>query len=70
MEVYPVRTLREMAAHLKGDALLERHKGEVQFDPDIEPTYPVDFKDIKGQEHIKLHFSCQKRNGRPKNSRC
>ena len=53
VEVYPVRTLKEMAAHLKGDALIEQHRGEVQFDPNVEPAYAVDFQDIKGQEHAK-----------------
>jgi magnesium chelatase family protein len=53
VEVYPVRTLREMAAHLKGEAFIERHKGEVQFDPNVEPAHSVDFKDIKGQELAK-----------------
>jgi magnesium chelatase family protein len=29
--VYPVRTLTEMAAHLKGDAPIERHQASVEF---------------------------------------
>ncbi len=51
--VYPVRTLAEMAAHLKGDSPIGPHRGGTQFDSDVEPPYSVDFTDIKGQEHAK-----------------
>ena len=58
--VYPVRTLAEMTAHLKGDTPIERYEGGIQFDGDGDVLYPVDYSDIKGQEHTKraLEVTC------------
>jgi magnesium chelatase family protein len=53
VEVYPVRTLAEMTAHLRGDKPIERYKGGIEFDDGGDALYPVDYSDIKGQERGK-----------------
>jgi magnesium chelatase family protein len=52
MTIIPVRTLLDLANHINGSAQLTpylagpRPVGE-------EPTYPVDFAEVRGQEHVK-----------------
>jgi magnesium chelatase family protein len=50
--VIPVRTLADLAAHLTGERPLPIYLGEPTAG-DEEVFYPVDFQDIKGQEHVK-----------------
>ncbi len=50
--VFPVRTLADLAAHLTGERPLRPYLAEAQAD-EVEPLYPVDFQDVKGQEHVK-----------------
>ncbi len=51
LEVYPVTSLTALAQHLSGETLIPRHPPvEVTG---LEPTVPSDFRDIKGQEHVK-----------------
>jgi magnesium chelatase family protein len=50
--VIPVRTLADLSAHLTGERPLAPYLGEAASTDD-EVIYPVDFQDIKGQEHVK-----------------
>jgi magnesium chelatase family protein len=52
LTIIPVRTLAEAAAHLNG----ERYLTPFVAGPDAtvdETSYPVDFRDIRGQEHVR-----------------
>jgi magnesium chelatase family protein len=50
--VIPVRTLADLAAHLSGERPLPPYLADATIEAE-EVLYPVDFKDIKGQEHVK-----------------
>jgi magnesium chelatase family protein len=50
--VLPVRTLAELAAHIAGERAIAPYMGAL-VEPDHEAIYPVDFRDVKGQEHAK-----------------
>ncbi len=50
--VIPVRTLADLMAHLTGERPLPQYLAEAAS-ADEEAIYPVDFQDIKGQEHVK-----------------
>jgi magnesium chelatase family protein len=50
--VIPVRTLADLSAHLTGERPLPPYLAEAASTDD-EVIYPVDFQDIKGQEHVK-----------------
>jgi magnesium chelatase family protein len=50
--VIPVRTLSDLAAHLSGERPLVPYlSAPITIDADV--IYPVDFQDVKGQEHVK-----------------
>ena len=50
--VIPVKTLADLAAHLSGERPLAAYlAGPVTQEADV--IYPVDFQDVKGQEHVK-----------------
>jgi magnesium chelatase family protein len=51
LQVYPVESLSILARHLTGEALIVPHPPvEVT---DVDPIVQTDFRDIKGQEHVK-----------------
>jgi magnesium chelatase family protein len=50
--VIPVRSLSDLAAHLTGERQLMPYLA-APIAPEAEAVYPVDFQDIKGQEHAK-----------------
>jgi magnesium chelatase family protein len=50
--VMPVRSLADLAAHLSGERPIAPYLAEATA-ADEETIYPVDFQDIKGQEHVK-----------------
>lgn len=52
LTIVPVRTLADLAAHIGGERTLSPYLGDLCFEAaDIE--YAVDFKDVRGQEHVK-----------------
>ena len=50
--VIAVRTLADLAAHLTGERPLAPYLASPIVD-EVEVIYPVDFQDVKGQEHVK-----------------
>lgn len=52
MSIIPVKTLGDLAAHISGEQTLAEYAIKTRFDPG-ETVYPIDFRDIKGQEHVK-----------------
>lgn len=52
LTIVPVRTLADLAAHIGGDCSLSPYLSDLRFD-EAEATYPVDFQDVRGQEHVK-----------------
>ena len=54
LEVYPVRTLAELVSHLRGDTLLTPRIVDPQlFSFEDDPVVGMDFRYVKGQEHVK-----------------
>lgn len=52
LEVYPVRTLADLYAHLSGRRLIQPYQPSSA--DQLEPLFvPTDFSEIKGQEHVK-----------------
>ncbi|HIQ04507.1 MAG TPA: ATP-binding protein [Anaerolineae bacterium] len=51
--VIPVDTLGDLVAHLAGFKPIAPYEVRIPFDAGDDPVYPVDFQDVKGQEHVK-----------------
>ncbi len=51
LEVIPVASLASLVGHLHGYAPIKPFESFIL--DDIPPVYPVDFRDVKGQEHVK-----------------
>lgn len=52
LEVIPVASLAGLVGHLHGYAPIQPFAGSLPSD-DSPPAYSVDFRDVKGQEHVK-----------------
>lgn len=52
LTIIPVRSLTDVAAHLNGERYLRPFVPQDDAPPD-ELSYPVDFRDIRGQEHVR-----------------
>ena len=52
LEVIPVASLAGLVGHLHGYAPIKPFENSTAPD-DCPPVYPVDFRDVKGQEHVK-----------------
>ena len=53
LEVYPVETLQEAVEHLNGQRTIPPFQYDIREAFDQQSEYPVDFVDVKGQEHVK-----------------
>jgi magnesium chelatase family protein len=53
VEIYPVRTLTESLSFLCGELIIEPFKTDLAALFNQSRHYLIDFKDVKGQEHIK-----------------
>lgn len=51
-QVIPVRTLADLVAHLVGERPLAPFLADAALGAEEEP-YPVDFRDVRGQEHVR-----------------
>jgi magnesium chelatase family protein len=51
LEVFPVASLASLMGHLHGYAPIRPYEHRAQ--DDSPPVYPIDFRDVKGQEHVK-----------------
>ena len=53
LAVYPVESLREAVEHLNGQSTIPPFQYDIREAFDQQSEYPVDFVDVKGQEHVK-----------------
>ena len=53
LEVYPVESLQEAVEHLNGKNIISPFQYNIREAFDQHSEYPIDFDDVKGQEHVK-----------------
>ncbi len=53
LEVIPVESLSQLVAHLNGSEEIPAYVADAEALAVREPVYPVDFSDVRGQEHVK-----------------
>ncbi len=52
LTILPVRTLTDLVGHFTGEHPLQPYLAQLSFE-ETEQHYPVDFQDVRGQEHVK-----------------
>ena len=53
LEVIPVESLSQLVAHLNGSQEIPSYEADPEALSAKRPEYPIDFSDIRGQEHVK-----------------
>lgn len=53
INVIPIESLFALYAHLQGLQPIAPFQSKLEYDPDDLPSYPVDYAEIRGQEHVK-----------------
>jgi len=53
LEVIPVENLSQLVGHLNGSEEIPAYEADPEALAVREPDYPVDFSDVRGQEHVK-----------------
>ena len=53
VDVIPIASLFALYAHLQGLQPIAPYHTTLAFDSDDPPTYPTDYSEIRGQEHVK-----------------
>ncbi len=53
IDVIPIESLFALYAHLQGLQIIPPYHSELNYDADDVPPYPVDYSEIRGQEHVK-----------------
>jgi len=52
LTIVPVRSLADLIAHVSGERRIAAYLADARLERE-EPHYPVDFQDVRGQEHVK-----------------
>lgn len=52
LTIIPVRSLADLIAHIAGERRIAAYLADARLERE-EPHYPVDFQDVRGQEHVK-----------------
>jgi len=53
LEVIPVESLSQLVAHLNGSQEILAYEADPEALSAKRPEYPIDFADVRGQEHVK-----------------
>lgn len=53
LDVYPIESLFALHAHLQGIQRIAPYISNLNYETDDIPAYPVDYSEIRGQEHVK-----------------
>lgn len=53
LQVYPIESLFALCAHLQGMQPIAPYVSKLDYDADDVAPYPVDYSEIRGQEHVK-----------------
>lgn len=53
LEVIPVQSLSQLVGHLNGSEEIAAYEADPEALAAKTPEYPIDFSDVRGQEHVK-----------------